>query len=67
MSRTDLLLAGAKSSGFTVDFLYDLTAGLSRQALLRVISNASSIPSYKKSSDSPYVFRSARAPSKPNL
>lgn len=63
MSRIDELIAGAEASGFTVDFLADITQGLSRQAFRKVIGNASSIPQNRKSRDSPYVFRSASAPS----
>jgi hypothetical protein len=63
MERLDDLIAGARASGFTIDFLDDLTYGLSRQAARRVIGNASMLPSYRKSNDNPYVFRSARAPS----
>ncbi len=61
--RTEALREGARQSGFTIDFLDALTHGLSRQALLKVIGNASSMPSIMKSSDSPYILRSARAPS----
>lgn len=61
--RLDELREGARASGLTIDFLEALTQGLSRQALRKVIGNASSLPSYMKSSDSPYLFRSARAPS----
>ena len=61
--RLDALRVGADQSGFTLDFLECLTQGLSPQALRRVMGNASSMPSYMKSKDSPYLFRSARAPS----
>lgn len=61
--RIDALRYGARKSGFTIDFLDALTQGLSRQALLKVIGNASSLPSIMKSRESPYIFRSARAPS----
>lgn len=63
MDRIDLLKEGARKSGFTIDFLEALTQGLSRQAALRVMGNASSMPSYMKSSDNPYVCRNAIAPS----
>jgi len=62
-SRLDALQEGARVSGFTIDFLDHLTAGLSLQAARKVIGNASSMPSNMKSSDNPYVRRSARAPS----
>ena len=62
-ARLGLLMAGADATSLTIDFLHDLTEGLSLQALRIVIDNASSMPSYRKSKDSPYVFRSARAPS----
>lgn len=63
MSRIDLLRCAANDTGFTIDYLEALTAGLSRNAALKVIGNASSMPSYMKSSDNPYVFRNAIAPS----
>ena len=59
----DDLIVGANTSGFTIDYLDALTVGLSRHAARRVIGNASSMPSYMKSNDNPYVWRSARAPS----
>ena len=62
--RIKALADGARKSGLTIDFLDALTQGLSRQALLKVMGNASSMPSIMKSSDSPYIFRSARAPSR---
>lgn len=63
MERIDDLREGARQSGFTIDFLEALTQGLSRQALRKVIGNASSMPSYMKSSESPYLFRKASEPS----
>lgn len=63
MSRIDELRAGARVTGFSIDFLEALTQGLSRQAFLKVIGNASSMPSYMKSNDSPYLFRKASPPS----
>lgn len=63
MEREEILIEGARRTGMTIDFLHDLTQGLSRQALRRVIGNASSIPSYRKSSDRSYFFRMASAPS----
>lgn len=65
--RIDMLLEGARLSGFTIDFLEALTQGLSSHACLRVIGNASEMPSYMKSNESPYVFRSANAPSSESL
>lgn len=62
MTRLDILRRGAHSSGFTIDFLDTLTSGLSRHALRKVIDNVSSMPSTVKSSDSPHLFRKARAP-----
>lgn len=59
----EILVSGAEETGFTVDFLHSLTSGLSRQACLSVIGNASSMPAYMKSSDNPYVSRRAKAPS----
>lgn len=65
--KIDDLAEGARKSGFTIDFLEALTQGLSRQARLKVIGNASSMPSYMKSKDSPYILRSTSAPSKDSL
>ena len=59
------LVGVAQETGLTVDFLDQLTVGLSKSDFLRVMSNASGMPSYMKSKDSPYVFRSARAPANP--
>ena len=64
MCKVEMLRLGAQQSGFTMDFLQRLTQGLDCQACLRVIGNASSIPSYMKSNDNPYVWRNASAPSK---
>lgn len=61
--RTDMLIEGAKASGFTIDFLEMITQDLDNQALRKVIGNASAMPSYMKSSDKPYVLRKANAPS----
>lgn len=61
--RIDLLIEGAKRSGLTMDYLEALTAGLSKKALRKVIGNASAIPSYMKSRESPYLFRRASAAS----
>lgn len=61
--RLDLLIEGARVSGFTVDALDYLSRGLSESALRMFIGNASSMPSYMKSSVGPYLLRSARAPS----
>ncbi len=62
-ARLELLLKASRETGFTVDYLELLTRGLSRSACLRLIGNASSMPSYMKSSDNPYVRRNASAPS----
>ena len=59
------MAAVARETGLTVDFLDQLTVGLSKRDFLKVMSNASGMPSYMKSNDSPYVFRSARAPANP--
>lgn len=61
--RIDELCAAANASGLTIDLLEALTHGLSRQAFLKVMGNASSLPSYMKSSETPYLLRIARAPS----
>lgn len=60
--RTAILRNGARSSGFTMDYLDWLSDGLSLQALERFIGNASSMPSNMKSSDNRYVRRRALAP-----
>lgn len=65
--RLELLIETARESGLTIDFLEWITQGLSRQAFLRVMGNASSFPSNMKSSDSPNVRRSAKAPSSDSL
>lgn len=65
--RIDALVAGAAKSGFTIDYLEAMTSGLSLSAALKVIGNASSMPSYMKSSDNPYVRRNAKAPSTDTL
>jgi len=62
-ARTDDLIAAANATGLTIDLLELLTQGLSRQAFRKVIGNASSMPSYMKSSDSAYLLRIASAPS----
>ena len=62
-NRLDTLLEGARATGLTLDYLDDLTRTASLQAVRSVIESASSMPSYMKSSDNPYVRRSARAPS----
>ena len=62
-TRLDILIEGAKASGLTIDFLHDLTDGLSLQALRKVIGNASSTPANRKSSERPYALRRASAPS----
>lgn len=62
--RLGMLIEGARRSGMTIDLLEALTQDLDIQALRKVIGNASAIPSYMKSNDNPYVFRSASAPSR---
>ncbi|TWI32765.1 hypothetical protein IQ24_02640 [Paracoccus sulfuroxidans] len=65
--RLSALIEAANASNLTIDLLEALTQGLSRQAFLRVMGNASSMPSYMKSSDSPYLARKAKAPSRESL
>ena len=67
MIRVDDMKKAAKSSGLTLDILQVLSHGLSRQAFLRVMGNASSMPSYMKSSDNPYFVLRANAPSRESL
>lgn len=61
--RIDALKKAAGKSGLSIDLLHHLTQDLSRQAFLSVIGRASSMPSYMKSIDSPYLLRKAKAPS----
>lgn len=65
--RIDDLKQAARMSGLTIDLLQHLTQGLSRQAFLSVMGNASSMPSYMKSNESPYLVRKAKAPSNESL
>lgn len=65
--RLDALIEGARETGLTIDFLHDVSVGLSIQALRRFIGNASAMPANRKSNDSPYVFRRASAPSSDSL
>ncbi len=64
--RVDELISAARVSGLTVDLLQVLTQGLSRQAFRKVMGNASSMPSYMKSKESPYLVRMDKAPSSDN-
>ena len=66
-SRIDDLIMAARASGLTLDLLCQLTQGLSRQAFRKVMGNASSMPSYMKSRDRPYLLRNASAPSRESL
>jgi septum formation topological specificity factor MinE len=51
--RLDILLAAARDTGLSLDYLEALTRDLSRQACLRVIGKVSSLPMYRKSNDRP--------------
>ena len=51
--RLDLLIALRNGLGETVDYWADLTDGLSIQAVRKLKGNASALPQYKKSSDTP--------------
>lgn len=62
MDRLDILIDGARRTGYTIDFLEALTQGLSNQACRRLIGNVSAMPSYMKSNDTPYVRRISSAP-----
>jgi len=62
LERIQLLRHAARETSFTIDYLDLLTSGLSRQAALKVIGNASSMPSNMKSMDNPYTCRSFLAP-----
>lgn len=61
--RLEALKKAAANSGLTIDLLHELTQDLSCQAFLSVMGRASSMPSYMKSIDSPYLLRRASAPS----
>lgn len=61
--RLDLIIDCARRTGLTIDYLDSLTSGLTLSCCLRVIGNASSIPSYMKSRDNPYIRRKVRAAS----
>lgn len=61
--RIKMLSVIANHTNLTIDFLDYFLAGLSVQAMNKLVGNASGMPSIMKSSESPYVFRSARAPS----
>ena len=63
--RIRMMQGAAEATGLTIDILDHLATGLSSSAFRRFMGNASEIPSYMKSSESPYVFRSARAAAKP--
>lgn len=63
MDRLSELKKAAGKSGLTIDALQILTQGLSCQAFRKVMGNASSIPSYRKSNGSPYFLLRAKAPS----
>jgi hypothetical protein len=66
-AKLDDLIAAARASGLTIDLLQALTHDLDCQAFLKVMGNASSLPSYMKSSGSLYFCRSAKAPSSDSL
>jgi len=63
LDRIEEMKKAATASGLTIDLLHFLTQGLSRQAFLSVMGNASSMPSYMKSIDNPYFALRASAPS----
>lgn len=63
--RIEALRTAANASGLTIDALDHLAMGFSKRAFRKFIGNASAIPSYMKSSDSPYVARKARAADRP--
>lgn len=65
--RIQEMAKAAHESGLTIDLLHHLTQDLSRQAFLSVMGRASSMPSYMKSIDSPYLLRRDRAPSRDSL
>lgn len=60
--RLDRLCAAATESGLTIDYLEFLSRGLDRKAETTLLGNAIRLPAYMKSSDNPYVSRSAKAP-----
>lgn len=65
-AKLDELIAAAQASGLTIDLLQALTHDLDCQAFRKVMGNASSLPSYMKSSGSRYFCRNCSAPSSDN-
>lgn len=63
--RIQMLREAARSTGLTIDTLDHLTMGFSSSAFRRFIGNASSMPSYMKSRDRPYLARNFRAADRP--
>lgn len=61
--RIDRLARAASQTGFTFDYLEWLSRGLPRKAEVTLFGNMATLPQYMKSSDNPYVSRSASAPS----
>lgn len=59
----DDIVGAALVSGFTVDVLVALMAGLDARARATLLGNVSSLPVYMKSSEIPYFSRSLIAPS----
>lgn len=60
--RIDALMHLSRETGLTLDYWEWLTRGLDSQALRKLRGNASALPQYMKSSDSPYTRRSSSAP-----
>lgn len=63
--RIELMIAAAEQTNITIDFWDYLLEGLSSNDFRKVMSRASISPSYIKSNDRPYAFRSLRAPASP--
>ncbi len=61
--RLAILLCLADVFGRTLDYVEFVTRGLDVNALAILCGNASRLPQYMKSNDSPYASRRASAPS----
>ena len=61
--KLSLILEAADQSGFTVDFLLELSKGLNANAVAILLGNVSKLPKYMKSNEIPYLSLSRIAPS----
>lgn len=63
IDRIELLTDAARQSGLTFDLLEFVTRGLDDKALAILCGNVSTLPTYMKSRDIPYLSDSFNAPS----